>query len=491
MKKDPISSNNSKAIEKTIPKVRVLIVDDSAAIRKSLATLIEPVGAKIVEAENGHEGLKQALFSKFDVIISDIDMPVMNGIEFCHNLKNRQETRGIPVIMVSSFDSEADINSGFQAGAAEYLSKDKAKDELCTKVQEILKESIFQRDQMILVVDDSSTIRKVVQTGLAQNGYQVISADNGKDALKILKNTKPELILSDIDMPIMNGFEFREAVRSNPELSDVPFVVMSANSDRAYMKRMIKFGAAAYICKPFNIDQLVLMVEKILSDQFLLLLHEKSRLESERSLMVAGITSLVAALEARDAYTKGHSEAVGSIVSEMLRISGAGKIEIENGLLGGRLHDIGKIGINDSILFKKGRLTEKEFDKIKMHPEIGAGILESIPSLHDILDMVKFHHERIDGMGYPTGLKGNRIPLWARMTAVADTYHALTSDRPYRKAGGRENALQIIEDGIGTQLCPECVALFFEHIKNDEFVKSQNSDGKEKSSSSRRANLEE
>ena len=143
--------------------------------------------------------------------------------------------------------------------------------------------------------------------------------------------------------------------------------------------------------------------------------------------MVAGITSLVAALEARDAYTKGHSEVVGAIVSGMLALSGADRIEIENGLLGGRLHDIGKIGIPDSILFKEGRLSKEEFDQIKMHPQIGAEILEPIASLHQIIDMVKYHHERIDGKGYPYGLKGSRIPLLARMTAVADTYHALTS----------------------------------------------------------------
>jgi putative two-component system response regulator len=448
-------------------KNNILVVDDSPAIRKSLINLLEPLDVNIIEAENGSVGLNHAINNNFDVIISDIDMPVMDGIEFCHELKNRPETRGVPVIVVSAFDSEEDVNRGFQAGAADYISKDHAKEQLCGKIKEIIKKVNYQRQQVIMVVDDSETIRIVVQNGLEKNGYQTIAAENGKQALDLLQNIKPDLILSDIDMPVMNGFQFREIVQSDDQFSRIPFVVMSANNDRAYMKRMLKYGASAYICKPFNIDQLVIMVEKTLSDQFLLLLHEKERLMSERNLMVASITSLVAALEARDVYTKGHSEVVGKIVSGMLALSGADKIEIENGLLGGRLHDIGKIGITDNILFKKGRLTKDEFNKIKLHPEIGAGILEPIPSLHNIVDMVKFHHERMDGGGYPDGLKGSRIPLWARMTAVADTYHALTSDRPYRKASNNENALQMIENEKGRQLCPDCVALFLKYIENN------------------------
>jgi len=315
-------------------RTNILVVDDSPAIRKSLVKLLEPLNANVVEAENGSIGLKYALHHNLDVIISDIDMPVMDGIEFCRELKNRPETRGVPVIVVSGFDSEEDVNRGFQAGATDYLSKDHAKEQLCGKIKEIIKKVNFQRQQVIMVVDDSETIRSVVQNGLETNGYQTIAAENGQQALDLLRNIKPDLILSDIDMPVMNGFKFREIVQSDDAFSSIPFVVMSANSDRAYMKRMLKYGASAYICKPFNVDQLVIMVEKTLSDQFLLLLNEKERLVSERNLMVAGITSLVAALEARDAYTKGHSEAVGTIVSGMLALSGADKIEVENGLLG-------------------------------------------------------------------------------------------------------------------------------------------------------------
>jgi len=191
---------------------------------------------------------------------------------------------------------------------------------------------------------------------------------------------------------------------------------------------------------------------------------ERERLDSERNLMIASITSLITALEARDNYTKGHSEAVGRIVSGMLRIAGGSAKEIETVTIGGRLHDIGKIGVRDDILLKPGRLTEEEFAHIKKHPVIGANIIKSIPSFSDVIPIVLSHHERLDGKGYPQGLKGDNIHLWARMAAVADTYHSLTSDRPYRKGMAQGKALQIIEDVSGTQLCPDCVDLFFKWI---------------------------
>jgi HD-GYP domain-containing protein (c-di-GMP phosphodiesterase class II) len=212
----------------------------------------------------------------------------------------------------------------------------------------------------------------------------------------------------------------------------------------------------------------VLQIEEVLSNQFRLLLKERERLETERNLVIASISSLISALEARDPYTKGHSEVVGRIVSGMLTLTGASKKEIENAHIGGRLHDIGKIGVRDSVLLKSGPLTDIELAHIMEHPLKGAEIIKNIPSLSATLDIVMYHHERMDGNGYPEGLKGGDIPLLARMTAVADTYHALSSDRPYRAATSHDRALQIIDDARDTQLCPDCVKLFMEWCdKND------------------------
>ena len=446
---------------------RILIVDDSELFRKSIKKTIEPLGAEIVLANDGQEGLQLTQKTSFDLIISDIEMPNLNGADLCRKLKNDPVTQSIPVIIVSSFDSDGDVERGFQAGASAYIFKSELKLKLLETVKNVLSQSKFIQKRLVMIVDDSTVIRQVVERGLAKAGFQVTSVENGRLALKLLETTKPDLILSDIEMPEMDGFEFCEAVRADPAVSIAPFVVMSSRTDRSYMKRMVQMGAAAYICKPFNIDELVILIEKILSDQFVLLLKEKERLESEKSLIVGSIASLIVALEARDKYTKGHSEEVGRIVSGMVAMTGASQREVKTATIGGRLHDIGKIGVRDEILLKPGSLSAEEFSLIKQHPVIGTNILMPIPSFSDILPIVLSHHERMDGKGYPHGLKKDEIHLWSRITAVADTYDALTSDRPYRLGMSHEKAMQIIEDVRETQLCPDCVDLFFRWIEQD------------------------
>ncbi len=153
---------------------------------------------------------------------------------------------------------------------------------------------------------------------------------------------------------------------------------------------------------------------------------------------------------------------MGAIIAGLVKFSGGTEEEIARALIGGKLHDIGKIGIRDDVLLKSGKLTLEQYEHIKEHPAMGAKILKSVPSILDIIPIVESHHERMDGKGYPQGLKGDQIPLLARMAAVADTYDALTSSRSYRKRMPVEMALQIIDEVKGSQLCPDCVSLFFE-----------------------------
>ena len=319
----------------------------------------------------------------------------------------------------------------------------------------------------ILVVDDSNSVRFALQEGLSREGHLVQTAKNGKDALESITRNRPDLILSDVYMPEMDGFEFCAYLHAHPMFADIPFVVMSTENDAGNMRQMMRLGAAAFIVKPFNIEQLMITLNTIGSYEFLLLLKEKERLEGEQKLLLAGISSLVEALEARDCYTRGHSERVSLILSGMVGHVGGTKYDIERAQIAGRLHDIGKIGIRDSVLLKAGGLDCDEFEHIMQHPTIGASIIKTIPSIADILPVVLSHHERMDGNGYPDGLRGGAIPLWARMTAVADTYDALTSDRPYRRGRPQNTALKIIHSATGTQLCPECVRIFFSWIDHE------------------------
>lgn len=233
---------------------RILIVDDSAVFRTSMKKILASMNAEIILAEDGQEGLDLALQEKFDIVVSDIDMPKINGIELCRSLKNATFTQGIPVVMVSTFDSDSDVDKGFQAGASAYLSKYEIQSRLLETVENVLSKSKFKGDRLVMVVDDSKVVLRIVEKGLAEAGFRVITAENGKKALDLLDTIQPDLILSDIEMPDINGFDFCQAVHTNPDLSSMPIIAMSSKTDRGYMKRMLQNGASAYLCKPFNID---------------------------------------------------------------------------------------------------------------------------------------------------------------------------------------------------------------------------------------------
>ena len=439
---------------------RILIVEDSAAMRNALSLTLRTISEDLDLAENGKAGLDIAMKRSYDMVITDVDMPIMDGFDFCRALKSNPRTCNIPVVILSSHDNDSDIENGFEVGASGYISKTNAQQHLPLLLEKLIEKASLLKKRLILVVDDSQIITSIVRKGLENEGFDVIVAHNGKQALEMISAHRPDLVLSDLNMPVMDGLTLCRTLRQHPDFSGIPFICMSAESDRYRMRQMLQCGASTYIIKPFNIDQLIIMLEKLLSDHFQLILKERERLETERQAMLAGISSLVQALEARDQYTRGHSEAVSDITLELAKMTGASKDELEDIAIGARLHDIGKIGVRDDILLKPGKLSEVEFAMIKRHPLIGARILAPIQSLEKTIPIVLSHHERFDGKGYPEGLKGGKIPFWARLTAVADTYHALISNRPYRKSLPKHKAYQIISDARETQLCPESVDLF-------------------------------
>lgn len=451
-------------------KPRILVIDDSATVRNVLTKQLEVFGAKVTLAEDGEKGWLEAIRTKYDLIIADIDMPKLNGIDLCHQLKDNPGTRGIPVIIVSSSDKDKDIDLGFKAGATAYVSKSEVHNQLNEVIEKVLTQSRFSRERCILLVDDSSTIRQIVSKALEEAGFQVMTAVNGVQALKRISEKRPDIIISDINMPEMDGIELCKRTHADPETAIIPFVMMSTISDRANMRRVLGWGASSYLVKPFNTEQVVITVERLLSDHYLILLKEKERLDSEQKMMLAGITSLIEALEARDPYTRGHSEAVAKLIARIGKQMNIDRETIESMTLAGKLHDIGKIGVPDTILMKPAKLTDEEFSIIKKHPLTGVSILGSIHSLQSLLPTILHHHERFDGKGYPSGLKGEAIMLWARITAVADTYHALISDRPYRKRLSHDEAIGIIKSVRGTQLCPDCVDTFLK-LSPDEIKK--------------------
>ena len=446
-------------------KAKVLIVDDSRSALFAVKALLSPAGIHTVTASDGLQGQDALKLEQFDLVITDVDMPNMSGLDFCQWIKSNPETAHIPVIVLSSLDTDEDIENGFRVGADAYVPKRLANKELIPRIESVMNTCTFVKDKTILVVEDSKTIQDVAKHGLEDAGFNVVLADDGQHALELIDDVAPDILLTDLNMPRMAGDELCRRVFNMTRYKFLPIVVMSSLGDKPTMRRLIRDGVTAFIIKPFNVDMLVVTIEKLLSDHFQRMLEERERLVLEQKLTVGSITSLINALEARDKYTSGHSESVTRLSIAIGRELGFSDIELNRLQIAASLHDLGKIGVRDNVLLKPGKLTREEFEHIQTHTIVVQDILKPMPGMEDVLVAASSHHERWDGTGYPNGLKGEDIPLIGRIIAVADVFDALTSDRPYRDGMPMDDALQIISEGIESHFCPTVAAAFFSYMK--------------------------
>ena len=307
----------------------------------------------------------------------------------------------------------------------------------------------------VLVADDERSIAESLQVFLEGVGYRVVTARDGQEALQLFREHRMPLVLSDINMPGLGGHELLREIKGIAPETEVIIITGFATIDGAVMA--IKDGAYDYILKPFRIATIQNTVEKALSHRALLL--ENRRLQ-ENSLNV--LRSMVNVLEQRDSYTAGHSRRVTEITLAIAARLDLPEDELKTLRLAGLIHDVGKIGIEDMILRKPGRLTEDEFAVIRTHPERGVQIIEPLDFLKAALPVVRHHHEYFNGSGYPAGLAGEQIPLGARIVTIADTYDAITSSRAYRNARSQEVALNELQRCSGTQFDPDLVVIFLE-----------------------------
>ncbi|MGB0034716.1 MAG: HD domain-containing phosphohydrolase [Candidatus Acidiferrales bacterium] len=329
--------------------------------------------------------------------------------------------------------------------------------------------------EKILVVDDEEAIREVISTLLDSQGYRCTVRQNGRLGLDAFRKDSFDLVLSDIVMPEMDGLKLLAALRN--EDPDVPVIMVTAMHDIAIALEAIRSGAYDYILKPFEKDQLHLSVRRALEHRRLVL--ENRTYQSDLEHLVAERTqqlsialqdleqsydytleALGGALDAKDAETEGHCQRVTAFTITIAKIMGVDKGLLRHIARGAFLHDIGKMGIPDSILRKPGPLTNEEREIMRRHCEIGYAVLERIPFLKDAAEIVLSHQECFNGSGYPRGLRGEQIPLGARIFAVADTLDAMISDRPYRKALPISAAREEIRRHAGTQFDPRVVEVF-------------------------------
>lgn len=334
----------------------------------------------------------------------------------------------------------------------------------------------------VLVVDDELSIRELLAEGLESSGFPTRVAGSANEAFDIVQEGNVYLVLSDIEMPGGDGINLLKRVKAYN--ADVDVIIVTGVVDLSTAIRSIRDGASDYVTKPFNLEEVRIVVERTLEKRRLILenrayqqgledkVAERTRELVEKKQEVerlyrdlqgsyeSTLQALITALDFRDNETQGHSSRVveyAVLVAENMGIQEPEMAWIRQGAI---LHDVGKIGVPDAILRKAGKLDPGEWEEMKKHPEMGYRMLQHIHFLAPALDIVFCHQERWDGSGYPRGLKGEGIPLGARIFAVVDTFDAMTSDRPYRPAMSIEAARDEVHQYAGSQFDPKVARVF-------------------------------
>jgi response regulator RpfG family c-di-GMP phosphodiesterase/signal transduction histidine kinase len=333
----------------------------------------------------------------------------------------------------------------------------------------------------IMVIDDDPVSLNVARKML-EDEYRITTIESVHTAIDFLEQAKhnelPALVLLDIRMPEMNGFEVLHWMLGREKLSEIPVIFLTGDEDRDSEIRGFKEGAMDFIRKPFVVDIMKQRIERILQ---LKTLQKNLQREVKKQTAVAEekqqaferlttqtMEALAKAVDAKDHYTNGHSQRVAKYSREIARRLGKSQDDIDKIYYAGLMHDLGKIGIPDEIIHKDTGLSDEEYERIKEHPTIGANILKNITEIPDIALGAHWHHERIDGSGYPDGLKGNEIPEAARIIGVADAYDAMTSKRSYRDPLPQEVVRRQILEGKGTQFEPAFADVMLQMIDEDK-----------------------
>ena len=328
-------------------------------------------------------------------------------------------------------------------------------------------------EERVVVVDDDIIILKHANTILTEAGFKVNCLKNGKLLMDYVKKNQIDILLLDIRMPEMDGFEVIQALREwekDNSREAIPVIFLTANEDADSEAKGLSLGAMDFIRKPFSSEALKIRVRNLL-DLIRLqrdLHHEVTKKTAQlESLSLHVVLTLAKTIDAKDAYTNGHSERVAEYSREIARRYGYDEDRQEEIYMMGLLHDVGKIGVPDTVINKPEKLNDEEYALIKKHPIKGAEILATVSEMPKLVTGARWHHERFDGCGYPDGLKGEEIPEEARIIAVADAYDAMTSRRSYRDIIPQDHVKSEIERGMGSQFDQTFAQIMLDMISED------------------------
>jgi putative two-component system response regulator len=440
----------------------ILVVEENSRLLGKIVNCLEGSGYTVLQANKGKDGIKLLLEQQINLVLASTTLPDEKGILF---YKSTRESVGekLDYLFLASKDCLDNPTIRQTMTLEGFLTKPFSDQALLATVEaRIQSTKKTKADQMkeeipaisLLVVEDDLAMLVALRDILEGAGYRVSTATNGKEALDRFQDVNPSLVLSDISMPIMDGIELFEAVRKLPYGKAVPFIFLTARGTRQDIFAGMSLGADDYITKPVTSQELISAV--------------KARLTRANELLVAqlkiayksSLLALANAIEARDQYTHDHVLRTNAYAQALAIELGWGDTEREILEYGAILHDIGKLEVPINILQKEEPLSHDEWEQMRRHPEVGGYMISGIDYLAQAVPIIHHHHERWDGDGYPDGLKGEDIPIGARLLAVVDSFEALTTDRPYRKAINPKEACEEIINNSGTKYDPEMVAAF-------------------------------
>jgi putative nucleotidyltransferase with HDIG domain len=477
-------------------KRHILIVDDEYSICEVLAQFLKKDGYAVSTASSGEEAVEIIGNRDVALIISDIKMPGMSGVDLLKYIKN--ESLSLPVLMTTGFPTLDTAIEALKLGAYDYMTKPFHLEEIGEKVRRAFLSQKLQEENILFsrLVSLHEVTKQLASTLEVQElnfkfldfSLRMVKADGGS---LLLVDQAGKLAITEtagehytpsfwLDRPFVAASRLvaqkQEAVLidaqqppADPDLLQLPGTIRS----------MICFPlkTASRIIGVLNIvrsnphepfSNLDLEIINVLASQASISIENVRLYHNIRDNYLKTIRAFALAVEAKDEYTHGHSENVMKYTVVLARRLGLPDHELELVKYAGLLHDIGKIGISESILNKAGRLTAVEFDEIKKHPELGAKIISDVPFLKSLVPMVLHHHEFYNGGGYPLKIAGTAIPFGARILSVADAYEAMTSDRPYRKSLTEDVAFSILSEERGKQFDPQIVDAFLDIIRSEK-----------------------
>lgn len=419
---------------------KVLVVEDDVESLRLYSDMLKRGGYAPITASTGWEGIDLAVKEHPGLILLDLRLPDITGLTVLETLHAALSTKSIPIIVVSAISKDDDVIKAMQIGAFDYVVKPITYEDMMRRVKLVFSSEDRQGEAEqapVLVIEDNAVDGAAMVEQLTGWGYQATWVKTGREGIEQASTGDYDVILIDGLLPDVNGFEAVKEIRASERLGTTPIVMLTVLSGLVDKLKGYESGIDVFLTKPVSWEELRVRMRSLTN------LRGMVKQRYELSEVIGVITN---AIELTESTEPRHNQKVASIsvlLGKRLGVRGHGLWVLE---LAGSLHDVGKLLIPRAILSKPGKLSPDEWTEMKRHSEYGEQIIKPVHGFGEVAQIVRHHHERMDGSGYPDGLKGDEVPLCVRIVGVADSYEALTSDRAYRHAFKRDVALKILRE---------------------------------------------